>query len=309
MIGFNLSGSNIEFLQVFKDKDPEENSELALELSQSPLTEKEQRFVQMSDTQLGMMNKPIIPLLNNWDMLNEDLEQEVANFNQAIQFTNRINPSFAIICGDLVNDRKNIKQRQAFANIVNTVSDDIPLYLVSGNHDVDNEPSKESLTAYRDTYGNDWYSFRSKNLLGIVLNSSVISSPDTVPEDAMSQKIWLKHELYRAKNLKVSGDIKFVFVFQHHPYLIDRKYEGTESVLGGEEGEKYLELFIQNEVDAVFAGHSHSNHVGQFKNMKMITTGAIGLADPMSLSRSGLRVVKVGGDNFEHAFIALEEIR
>lgn len=85
-------------------------------------------------------------------------------------------------------------------------------------------------------------------------------------------------------------------------------YEGSQSVLGGKEGEEYLELLNQNNVDAVFAGHWHSNHVGHFKNIKLITTGAVGLPDPMSLSRSGLRVVKTGSESFEHAFIALDDL-
>lgn len=211
LIGFTLSASDIEFLRDFKDKDPGENSELALELSRLPLIGVEQRFVQMADTQLGMMTKPIIPLTRGWDILNDDLEQEVSNFNQAIQFTNKINPSFAIICGDLINDRKNLRQRQAFLSVASTINSDIPLYLVSGNHDVDNKPSKESLEAYRSIYGKDWYSFRSTNLFGIALNSSVISSPNTVPEEAKSQKAWLKQELDLARSLKEAGGSSICF--------------------------------------------------------------------------------------------------
>lgn len=308
LIGFTLSAGHLQFLQAFKEKDPQENSALALALSESVLLENEQVFIQMSDTQFGMMYKPIIPLHQAWNMLNNDLDQEVANFTQAIAFTNRVKPNFAIICGDLINDRENSNQLQAFQSVTSQLSDDIPLYLVSGNHDVDNQPSPESLAAFRKTFGKDKYTFISKNILGLVLNSSLIAYPFSAPEEAQVQKYWLAQELKLARELKTFEQIQFIFIFQHHPYLLSGVYQGVDSVLGGKEGEAYLTMFSEYGVDAVFAGHWHKNYVGAFNNIKMITTGAVGLPDPMSVSRSGLRVVRTGSDDFQHAFIALDDI-
>lgn len=47
-----------------------------------------------------------------------------------------------------------------------------------GNHDVENEPTKESLATYRERGGRDYYSFRAGSMAGIVRNSSLIKAPE-----------------------------------------------------------------------------------------------------------------------------------
>jgi hypothetical protein len=74
------------------------------------------------------------------------------------------------------------------------------IYLVARNHNVENEPTKESLRAYRETFGPDWYSFRQGDVYGIVLNSKLIDAPEEVPGEARDQLAWLRKELVRAES-------------------------------------------------------------------------------------------------------------
>jgi len=60
----------------------------------------------------------------------------------------------------------------------------IRLFLVPGNHDVGNEPTKESLAQYRAEFGPDYYTFRVGDITGIVLNSNLEKGAQNVPEEA-----------------------------------------------------------------------------------------------------------------------------
>lgn len=96
---------------------------------------------------------------------NDDAFQVDARlFERAIAHANELNPAFVIICGDLVNRVGHSGQIAEFQHIASTLNPSISTlsrrYLVAGYHDVGNEPTQESLRAYRATFGPDGYSFR-----------------------------------------------------------------------------------------------------------------------------------------------------
>ncbi len=307
--GFTINLGHLQYLNHFRSPGPYEKPDLVHQLKQTPIKNNEQLFVQMSDTQFGMMSKPLIPLALRLDAFNENFDQESKNFQKAIDFINISNASFAIICGDLINDRGNRAQMQKFKEVAGAIKGSTPLYLVSGNHDVDNQPSSESLADYRKNFGKDWYTFRSQDIFGIVLNSTIIHNPSLVPNEAEKQLIWLQSTLKKAKALSEVGEINHVFVFQHHPYFSDnQRYQNSGLQIHPSEGNPYLNLLVEYKVDAVFAGHWHSNHEARYKGLHRITTGAIGLPNPLIDARSGLRLVKTHAMGFEHGFIALEDI-
>ena len=107
-----------------------------------------QTFVQMSDPQFGMYTK------------DADFAQETANFEFAIATANRLKPAFVVITGDLINKAGDAAMTAEYKRITAKLDPKIKLFNVAGNHDVGNQPTKESLAQYRERFGPDYYSFR-----------------------------------------------------------------------------------------------------------------------------------------------------
>src|SRR5258708_13522390 len=126
-------------------------------------------FLQMSDPQFGMYSE------------NRDFAQETINFEKAIAAANKLKPAFVVVCGDLVNQAGNAAQIAEYHRIAAKLDRSIALHNVAGNHDVGNEPTPESLAAYRKQFGPDYYSFRHGDFVGILLNSSLIHHPQGPP--------------------------------------------------------------------------------------------------------------------------------
>src|SRR5436190_14056446 len=105
-------------------------------------------FIQMSDPQFGMYTE------------NKSFEHETANFEFAVAAANRLHPKFVIVTGDLINQPGNPQQSAEYHRIAARLDPAIKLYSVPGNHDVGNEPTPESLAAYRERFGPDYYTFR-----------------------------------------------------------------------------------------------------------------------------------------------------
>jgi 3',5'-cyclic AMP phosphodiesterase CpdA len=225
---------------------------------------------------------------------------ELALFERAIEHANRLRPDFVVICGDLVNVPGDPAQTEAFRRIAARLDPRIPLHLVPGHHDVGNVPSPDSLRAWRETFGPDWYSFRHGDVYGIVLDSSLIAAPWRVQRDAEAQLDWLEAELARA----YASDARSILVFQHHPYFVEDPEEddgfGNVPRL---ERRVYLKRLRDGRVDAVFAGHLHRNATAQDGKLEMIVTGPVG--KPFGDDPSGFRIVRVGEEGLEHAYFAI----
>ena len=118
-------------------------------------------FIQMADTQFGMKDK------------DKSFDFETKNFELAVDKANKMKPAFIVICGDLINKPGDFEQKREFKRIIKKLHKSIPLYLVSGNHDIGNVPTKESIEAYNREFGKDYYSFKYRNTRGIIINSTV----------------------------------------------------------------------------------------------------------------------------------------
>jgi 3',5'-cyclic AMP phosphodiesterase CpdA len=231
-------------------------------------------FVQMSDPQFGMFSE------------NRDFAQETINFDLAIAAANRLKPAFVVVCGDLVNQAGDARQIAEYLRIARKLDRSIPLHNVAGNHDVGNEPTPESLAAYRKKFGPDYYVFRHGDFLGIVLDSSLIQHPKGAPEEAEKQSQWLEAELK-----KITPGSR-VAIFQHIPWFLkdpDEPDDYFNIPLGPRT--KYLELFEHYRVQYCFAGHYHRNATGEAPNFHVTTTGPVG--KPLGPDPSGFRVVTV----------------
>src|SRR4051794_19813482 len=169
-------------------------------------------FLQMSDPQFGMHAK------------DHDFVQETANYEFAIATANRLKPQFVIVCGDLVNKAGDAPQIAEYRRVSAKLDKGIRIYHVAGNHDVGNEPTPATLEAWKKIFGPDHYSFREGNLYGIVLNSSLIHSPQNAPREYAEQDAWLHAELAKAK----SSGAAHIVVFQHHPWFLENAAEPDE---------------------------------------------------------------------------------
>jgi len=248
-------------------------------------------FIQLSDTQFGMYAK------------DENFAQETANFQFAAATINRLKPKFVVITGDLVNKPGDAAQIAEYLRICSTIDPSVKVYHVAGNHDVGNEPTKESLDAYRHSIGRDYYSFQEGDLVGIVLNSQLIQHPEKVPSEFDAQETWLRSELARARE---SG-AKHIVVFQHQPWFIESPDEADQYFnIPAERRAGYLALLREFGVRQVFAGHYHRNAGGRSGSLEMITTGPIGM--PIDGAKSGMRIVAVKDTGIVHKFYDLGDL-
>jgi D-aminopeptidase len=245
-------------------------------------------FIQMSDPQFGMYST------------DRGFEQETANFEFAIATANRLKPAFVVITGDLVNKAGDAAEIAEYKRIAAKLDRSIPLYSVPGNHDEGNEPTPESLAAYRGKFGPDYYTFRSHDMAGFVLDGNLLKAPQHVPDEARKQEQRLRHVMEKAKQ----DGVKQLVVFLHQPlFLEDPKEPEQYFNLPLDTRRRYLDLFHEFGVEHVYAGHYHRNAYGRDGSLEVVTTGPV--SRPLGNDPSGLRIVTVKGGKFESHYYGL----
>lgn len=242
-------------------------------------------FVMLTDTQMGMYAN------------NKDFVRETANYEFVVATVNRLKPSFAIVLGDLVNKEGDERQIREFQRISQKIDPAIPVYYVPGNHDVGAAPTAETVAAYKQVFGRDYYSFRAGPVYGIVLNSTLIHTPQKAEPEYQGQLSWLKAELEKAKG---SG-ARHIIVFQHHPYFLTEIQEPDQYMnISLERRKPIVELLHQYNVKYVFAGHVHKNSVAKDGDLEMTATGPVSM--PFGEDGSGIRLAEVTADGVRHRY-------
>jgi serine/threonine-protein phosphatase CPPED1 len=248
-------------------------------------------FLQMSDPQFGMYTA------------NGEFSQETANFEFAIANANRLRPAFVVVCGDLINKPADPAQTAEYLRIGAKLDPSIKLYNVPGNHDVRDEPTPESLAAYRLKFGPDYYSFRYQDFAGLVIDSSLIQHPGKAPEEATRQEQWIATELEKVKR----EGAKRIAVFEHIPWFLENPDETDQYFnLPREARQRFLPLFQRYGVAYAFAGHYHRNAYAEAPSFHVITTGPVG--KPLGIDPSGIRVVVVRESTMESHYYGLGTI-
>ena len=270
-------------------------------------------FVQMADPQFGMFES--VSKLSEEEVLEKrhrgialrftyrtivGCDQESTLFMQAVQKINILQPSFAVICGDMTDKIGSEEQLQELFHISSYLNTDIPLYWVPGNHDVGNVPDRQSLLTYRRIFGNDNYSFVVENCYFITMNSCVCFNPSKVPQELERLMAFLVRELESA----TSSGFEHKIIFTHHPLFLQTADEPNNyfSIPMGQRSQ-ILQLLNQHRVSAVMSGHLHRNHYRWYGRTELISTSSIGY--PLGNDPSGMRVVRVSEMNIDHQFIRL----
>ena len=244
-------------------------------------------FIQLTDPQFGMFES------------NASFEKETVLYEKAVAKINSLNPDFVVITGDFVHDQNSAVQINEFKRITATIKPSIPVYYSPGNHDIGQVPSEESLKKYKKSHGSDRFSFEHKGSSFIGFNTGLIKGKLERPEQ--EQYNWL------SKKLRKSWNSQHILLFTHYPFFNKTVDEPTAySNIDREYREKYLNLFRNNNVAAVFSGHHHNNGYATYGNVQLVTTSALG--KPLGNAPSGFRIIKVYNDKIEHEFFGLEEL-
>ncbi len=199
-------------------------------------------FVQVCDTQLGFGG----------------YDEDVAAFEQAVRQIDALAPDFVVICGDLVNHA----DERSWSDFVRINGGfEMPCHLVAGNHDVGNEPTPETLAAYRKRFGPEQYAFKHRGSTFVVVNTCLWKYP--VEGETQRQDAWLRKTLGEA-----SGP---VFIAGHHPLFIEQPGE-DEAYCNLEPGvrAKLLGLYADSGVVAVLGGHTHTRLIREHCGMVLV---------------------------------------
>ncbi|XP_063284913.1 serine/threonine-protein phosphatase CPPED1 [Pelobates fuscus] len=263
-------------------------------------------FIQGADPQFGLMKSWEI---GECDYGGDEWEKEIRLTEQAVQAINKLSPKpkFFVLCGDLVHSMPGIEfkedQERDLKNVLQKTNQDIPLVFVSGNHDIGNAPTTETIKSYCNNWGDDYFAFWVGGVLFLVLNSQFFFDSSACAELKENHARWLAAQLAVAEKRKC----KHAIIFQHIPLFLqnpdeDNNYFNVEKNLRQE----LLEMFHKAGVKAVFSGHYHRNAGGLYKNLDMVVTSAIGCQ--LGDDQHGVRVVVVTEEKIIHRYYSLEEL-
>ncbi|XP_045849476.1 serine/threonine-protein phosphatase CPPED1 isoform X4 [Meles meles] len=148
--------------------------------------------------------------------------QEIRLTEQAVEAINKLKPKpkFFVLCGDLIHAMPGMPWRKEqtadLQRVLARVDRDIPLVLVSGNHDVGNTPTPETVAEFQRTWGDDYFSFWVGGVLFLVLNSQFWYDASRCPALKQAQDQWLDQQL------SVAGrrHCQHAVVFQHIPLFL-----------------------------------------------------------------------------------------
>ncbi len=244
-------------------------------------------FIQMADPQLGFATG------------SRDFEAETRNMEQAIAVVNRLKPDFVVITGDFVNNYNSTVQLDEFHRLLGLFDSSVPVYLVPGNHDIKKIETGNEIEPYISRYGYDRFSFTHAGCRFIGINSNIIK--DGFGQLIVEQDMWLE------KELSDTDMAARTFIFMHCP-LFARSFEEKEtySNFSMADRNKYMDMFAEYGVDAVFAGHLHNQFDAEEKQIRFITTGPV--SKPLGEGGfSGMNLVRVWPGRFTSEFIALDQ--
>ncbi|MDA1280797.1 MAG: metallophosphoesterase [Chloroflexi bacterium] len=229
---------------------------------------------------------------------------ETALFTRAIERANSLKPAFIVVCGDMVNEAANDEQTAEVKRIAALLDDSIALHWVPGNHDVafDHEtPTPQAVDRYRSHFGPDYYAFSFGDVRFVIINSTVLTSPETMPSEAKTQLAFIEAEAKLAK----SQNSNRIVLFSHHPLFVKLPDEDDNPwSIKKQYRTPILKIAADHEIAANFAGHWHRNNVARANGIEVVASGPVGY--PLGNDPSGYRIVSVTSTKIKHEYHSLE---
>ncbi|VEL42371.1 unnamed protein product, partial [Protopolystoma xenopodis] len=188
-------------------------------------------LVQLADPQFGLLERYIEhrPKPYGWSA-------ELAQFQRILSLATgyvKPRPLSVIITGDLVDSQPSrlesmimddgdpayrVAQIADLKSAISQFSNSIPTIVLPGNHDVCDAPTKLSLAAYKEAWGDDYFAFQQSGFTFLVLNTQLwVEEAKEVAEFTALQESWLESQLERST--KQPGRL---IIFQHIPFYLNR---------------------------------------------------------------------------------------
>ena len=270
-------------------------------------------FIQLADPQFGLFadrsgktDEEISEAAKRGQILKKTpkitgFADETRLFSLAIEHVQRSNPAFVVVCGDIINEAGNEDQIAEVKRIAGLLDKSITIRWVSGNHDVACDrysPDQESIDHYRENFGPDYYAFSHQKIRFIVINSTLLTPPNTLLKEAWDQVAFVEDEATNPK-------YKRIILLSHHPLFIKSPDE-TDSTWSIEKKYRYplLEIAKKHGIEANFAGHLHRNNIVSTDYIEVIASGPVGY--PSYQDPSGFRRVEVTDQGLKHQYHPLE---
>lgn len=269
-------------------------------------------FLLFGDIQYGMIR------------LNKGWTEDRNLLKKALEKANKLKPPLIIALGDLCNEMDSEELQNAqyedLKQDLKQLNNETNLYVLCGNHDIKDTPTKTTIEHFEKIWGNSYYSFMHNHCCFIILNSAVFYDSSKVPEFAQRQIEWLEETLKKAEDQKV----KHKFVFMHHPLAYDdiNEEEDIGSVyldkinfyiqknrfhIKKKERLVIYELMKKYNVKYLFCAHMHFNKEVQIdENLKQVVISAVGMQ--VKTDSSGMLVVRVEEHLINHKYYPLEYV-
>jgi acid phosphatase type 7 len=198
------------------------------------------------------------------DSRNETMEPHrriVARMSQEV-------PDFVLGTGDMVDEGFRQDQWQQFFDVENKLFRDNVYFPALGNHD--RQGRGRTADTYRAFFsvpenGNDterYYAFTYASARFLILDSNAYSFALT------DQTAWIERELIAARQ---DPSIRHIFAVMHHPVFSISLHGGATDLR-----ERWVPLFEQYNVSAVFSGHDHVYTRAENNGMRYFVSGGGG---------------------------------
>uniref|UniRef100_H2YVP0 Serine/threonine-protein phosphatase CPPED1 n=1 Tax=Ciona savignyi TaxID=51511 RepID=H2YVP0_CIOSA len=265
-------------------------------------------FIFLADPQPGLIDKVNGGNGSRWDV-------EINRTNIAIDAINKMTPKPKFVCigGDLIDAFPGESLRTPQVNdlkaALSRLDTTIPMVVVSGNHDVGNIPTPDTMAMFNQDFGEDFYSFWSAGVFYIVVNSQYMFNDSKTQDESNIQDEWLEEQLKIAK----SDSCQHAVVFMHIPlFIVDPDEEDSYFTIPKSRRMELINRYADAGIKIVFSGHYHRNGGGvwtnedETKQVESVVSSAIGAQ--LGNDVAGLRVVKVTSDRISHTYYPLDGV-
>lgn len=223
-------------------------------------------IVQIADAQLGF--DAAVKGQEPGAIYVNDLTYEKECFEHAAESLRGLKPEMIVFTGDQIHRPLDQEQWDAFGELLTLLPDNAIVKHLPGNHDLLISEGKVDCTPFTSRYGEDRFVYKKGRFCVIGINSSLIKHNDPREEE---QYEWLKATLEEA------GENSIKVIFCHHPFFVtDIEEEDGHVAIAKDKRKKYFDLFADNGVSAVYAGHLHHSAEGEYRGVAMKTTTSVG---------------------------------
>ena len=223
-------------------------------------------IIQLADTQLGF--DAAIKGQAEGAIYVNDLSHELKYLSASVEGICEINPDMVVFTGDQVNLAQDTEQWTMFEESISRIPSGVDVRHLPGNHDVLISEGSVDNTPFTDRYGVDRFVYQDKKVCVVGINSNLIKYNDPSEDEQFE---WIKSVLESADK----GAVKLVFC--HHPFfLTDIEEEDSYFPIQRDKRKRYFDMFAQNGVSVVYAGHRHEGFEGEYKGVAMKTTASVG---------------------------------